>query len=186
MRHSNRKPFQCGGLKAYDQLLAVESHLQTRQQQLGSDPYLEELHLRVEKALQSSSELARSVRQAHTCLRQLEHYLAQVSLPTLAASSAQAQVQTSLSPQESLLEPCITLSICPSERPLAHQSDDTTLSPLITAPESDVELPNQEDITGAPPSEVLPLLSQAPNCPFAAGADGATMAKVSPTQLHPR
>ena len=159
LSHANRKPFQCGGLKAYEQLLAVESHLHTRQQQLGSDPYLEELHLRVKTALQSSSELARSVRQAHTCLRQLEHYLAQVSLPTLAPSSAQAQVQTSLSPQEYPLEPCVTLSICPSERPLAHQSDDTTLSPLIAAPESDVELSNQEDITLAPPSEALPLLS---------------------------
>lgn len=38
LSHANRKPFQCGGLKAYDQLLAVEAHLHTRQQQLGSDP----------------------------------------------------------------------------------------------------------------------------------------------------
>ncbi len=80
LSHSNRKPFQCGGLKAYDQLIAVEAHLHTRQQQLGTDPYLAQLHRRVKAALQSSSELAGSVRQAHTCLRQLEHYLAQVTL----------------------------------------------------------------------------------------------------------
>ena len=159
MSHSNRKPFQCGGLKAYDQLIAVEAHLHTRQQQLGTDPYLEELHHRVKDALQSSSELANSIRQSHTCLRQLEHYLAQVSLPTLAESSARAQVQTSLSPLEYPLAPCVTLSVCPSELSLAHQSDDTTLPSLLVAPVSDVELPNQEDITLAPPSEALPLLS---------------------------
>ena len=159
LSHSNRKPFQCGGLKAYDQLIAVEAHLHTRQQQLGTDPYLEELHYRVKAALQSSSELANSLRQSHICLRQLEHYLAQVSLPTLAASSARAQVQTSLSQLESPLEPCATLSICPTELPLTHPSDDTTLPSLLVAPTSDVELPNQEVITLAPPSEALPLLS---------------------------
>jgi len=103
LSHSNRKPFQCGGLKAYEQLIAVEAHLHTRQQQLGTDPYLAKLHRRVKVAVQSSSELAGSVRQAHTCLRQLEHYLAQVTLPTLPSSSAKAQGQNSL--PESNVEP---------------------------------------------------------------------------------
>ncbi len=110
-------------------------------------------------ALQSSSELASSVRQAHTCLRQLEHYLAQVSLPTLPDNSAQVQVQTSLSHLESPLEQCVMLSICPTELSLTPPNDDTTLSSLLAAPESKVELPNQEDTTLAPPSEALPFLS---------------------------
>ena len=151
LSHSNRKPFQCGGLKAYDQLIAVEAHLHTRQQQLGTDPYLAQLHRRVKAALQSSSELAGSVRQAHTCLRQLEHYLAQVTLPTLPSSSAKAQAPTS--------EGCVTTPTCHSEPTLAPQSDDQQLTPIVAAPERDVEPQNQEDKTLAPPSEDLPIPS---------------------------
>ena len=55
LSHSNRRPFQCGGLKAYDQLIAVEAHLHSRQQKLGTDPYLAQLHCRVKAALRSSS-----------------------------------------------------------------------------------------------------------------------------------
>lgn len=128
LSHSNRKPFQCGGLKAYDQLIAVEAHLHTRQQQLGTDPYLAQLHHRVKAALQSSSELAGSVRQAHTCLRQLEHYLAQVTLPTLPSSSAKPQGQNSLLNLESQLEGCVTTPNCHSEPPLAPKSDDLPLT----------------------------------------------------------
>ena len=159
LSHSNRKPFQCGGLKAYDQLLAVEAHLRSRQQKLGNDPYLAQLHCRVQAALQSSSELAGSVRQAHTCLRQLEHYLAQVTLPTLPSSSAQVQAQTSRPNLESPLGGCVSLSTCPSAPPLAHQSDDTTLPSLVVTPESYVEPQTQEYINLSPPTDALPILS---------------------------
>lgn len=159
MSHSNRRPFQCGGLQAYDQLIAIEEHLRTRRQQLGADPYLDELHRRVKEALPSSSELAASVRQAHTCLRQLEHYLVQVTLPPLPEHSPGAQQQTSLPKLESQLERCVTTPSCQSEPALVSQSDDPPLTPIVAAPESDVEPQNQEDTTLAPQSEALPIPS---------------------------
>ena len=34
---TENSPFQCGGLKANDQLIAVEAHLHSRQQKLGRE-----------------------------------------------------------------------------------------------------------------------------------------------------
>lgn len=153
MSHSNRKPFQCGGLKAYDQLIAIEKHLCSRQQQLGADPYLDELHRRLKVALPSASELAASVRQAHTCLRQLEHYLAQVTLPSLPGCSARAQAQTSLPNLESQVEGSAAPLTYQGEPTWESQSDDPPLTPVVSVQERDVKPQNQEDTTSAPQSK---------------------------------
>lgn len=159
MSHSNRKPFQAGGLKAYDQLIAIEAHLRSRQQQLGVDPYLEELHHRLKGALPSASERANSVRQAHTCLTRLEHYLAQVTLPSLPVSSTQAQAQTSPPNLQSPLEGSATTQIGPSESGWEPQIDHPPFTPSVGVQETDVKPQNQENTTLAPQSEVLPIPS---------------------------
>ena len=163
MSHSNRKPFQCGGLKAYDQLIAIEAHLRSRQQQLGADPYLDELHCRLKAALPSASELAASVRQAHTCLGQLEHYLAQVTLLSLPGCSARAQAQTSLPNLESQLAESAAPLTGQSDPTLEPQSDDPPLTPVVSVQKRDVKPQNQEDTTSAPQSKAaLAPQSKAP------------------------
>jgi len=154
LSHSNRKPFQSGGLKAYDQLIAIEAHLHTRQQQLGTDPYLAELHRRLKVALPSASELAASVRQAHTCLSRLEHYLAHVTLPPLPNRSTQTQAQTSLPNLELPVERSATPPTCQSELPLTPQSEVPPLTPVVVTQGSEVEPQTQENSTLAAQSEV--------------------------------
>jgi hypothetical protein len=77
LNRSSRKPFQCGGLRGYDQLVGVDLHLQERRRQRGPDAYLDQLHKRVQCALQSAASQADQVRQAHAFLKQVERYLAQ-------------------------------------------------------------------------------------------------------------
>ena len=43
LTRSSRKPFQCGGLQGYDQLVGINQHLSARRAQWGPDPYLDEL-----------------------------------------------------------------------------------------------------------------------------------------------
>jgi hypothetical protein len=77
LNRSSRKPFQCGGLRGYDQLVGIDLHLQERRMQRGPDAYLDQLHERVQSALRSAASQADQVRQTHAFLIQVEHYLAQ-------------------------------------------------------------------------------------------------------------
>lgn len=77
----SRKPFQCGGLRGYDQLLAIHQHLSARCAHGAADPYLAELQQRVQNAVEAAAPQAKSVRQAWTFLTQMEHYLAQTPRP---------------------------------------------------------------------------------------------------------
>ena len=77
LNRSSRKPFQCGGLRGYDQLVAIDRHLKQRHKAYGPDVYLEQLHKRVQNALQSAASQANQVRQMHALLIQVERYLAQ-------------------------------------------------------------------------------------------------------------
>jgi len=82
LTRSSRKPFQCGGLQGYDQLVGISQHLSARRAQWGPDPYLDELQQRVQVAVEAASQ-AEEVRQAWTFLTQAEHYLAQIPRPAL-------------------------------------------------------------------------------------------------------
>jgi hypothetical protein len=76
LNRSSRKPFQCGGLRGYDQLVGIDLHLQERRMQRGPDAYLDQLHERVQNALRSAMSQADQVRQTHAFLIQVERYLA--------------------------------------------------------------------------------------------------------------
>ncbi len=86
LSRSNRKPFQCGGLQGYDQLLGIARHLRWRYVRYGPDPYLDELQQRVSLALEAAHDQAEAVRQAHSFLVEVERCLAEVPLPTLTTS----------------------------------------------------------------------------------------------------
>jgi hypothetical protein len=77
LNRSSRKPFQCGGLRGYEQLVSIDLHLQQRRMQHGADTYLDQLHERVQNALRSAASQADQVRQTHAFLVQVERYLAQ-------------------------------------------------------------------------------------------------------------
>jgi hypothetical protein len=77
LNRSSRKPFQCGGLRGYDQLVGIDLHLQERRIQRGPDAYLDQLHERVQNALRSAASQADQVRQTHAFLIRVERYLAQ-------------------------------------------------------------------------------------------------------------
>ena len=151
--------------------MAIEEHLQNRHQQYGADPYLDVLHHRVKEALPLSSELAASVRQAHTCIRQLEHYLAEVELPFLATHSEQVQEQSLRPNIESQLEVDNTAIMPQSEVDLAIKSDDQSLTPAALAQERDVEPHHQDDATLGAQSEALAI-------PSASETVGLTLAKI--------
>lgn len=74
----SRKPFRCGGLRGYDQLLGIYQYLSMREE---SDPYLDELRGRVQAALEATESQAEQVREARTFLTEVEHYLASVPRP---------------------------------------------------------------------------------------------------------
>jgi hypothetical protein len=79
----SRKPFQCGGLRGYDQLVGISQHLSQQRMQSGPDPYLDPLRHGVERALRATASQAEGVRQARTFLIQVEHYLAGLPRPSL-------------------------------------------------------------------------------------------------------
>jgi hypothetical protein len=83
LSRSSRKPFQCGGLQGYDQLVGISQHLSQRRMQSGPDPYLDQLHHDVQRALRATASRAEGVRQARTFLTQVEHYLADLPRPSL-------------------------------------------------------------------------------------------------------
>jgi hypothetical protein len=83
LERSSRKPFQCGGLQGYDQLANISQYLSKQRVQRGADPYLDQLQHRLQSALRSTASLAEEVRQAHSFLTQVEHYLAGVPRPSL-------------------------------------------------------------------------------------------------------
>jgi len=76
LNRSSRKPYQCGGLRGYDQLVGIDLHLQKRRMQCGPDAYLAQLHERVQNALRSAASQADQVRQTQAFLVQVERYLA--------------------------------------------------------------------------------------------------------------
>jgi hypothetical protein len=91
LNRPSRKPFQCGGLRGYDQLVGIERHLQQRVRK-GSDPYLNLLHDRVQRALAATVTEAEQVRQMHTFLTQVEHYLTEVPRPRIRTEKREAAV----------------------------------------------------------------------------------------------
>ena len=97
LNRSSRKPFQCGGLRGYDQLVGIDLHLQERRMRHGPDPYLDQLHERVQSALRSAASQADQVRQTHAFLVQVEHYLAQVHCSGPKPGTAETNVSTSAS-----------------------------------------------------------------------------------------
>ena len=88
LNRSSRKPFQCGGLRGYDQLLAIKQHLQQRLRG-GPDPYLLLLHDQVQHAVTVTATQAEQVRQMHTFLTQVEHYLAEAPRPSVGTDPCQ-------------------------------------------------------------------------------------------------
>jgi hypothetical protein len=95
LNRSSRKPFQCGGLRGYDQLVGIEQHLQQQCTRLGHDPYLNLLHDRIQSALASTVSQAEQVRQMHTFLMRVEHYLAEVPRPSTRTGKRETAVPTS-------------------------------------------------------------------------------------------
>lgn len=79
----SRKPFKCGGLRGYDQLVGINQHLSARRARWGPDPYLDELQQQVQVAVKAAASQVKAVRQAWTFLTQVERYLAQVPRPAL-------------------------------------------------------------------------------------------------------
>jgi hypothetical protein len=92
LKRTSRKPFQCGGLQGYDQLVGISQHLSNRRVQSGADPYQDQLQRCVQSALRSTASLAEEVRQTHTFLTQVEHYLAGVPLPSLKADAQETHL----------------------------------------------------------------------------------------------
>ena len=84
---SSRKPFQCGGLQGYSQLVGIEQHLQQRVRS-SHDPYLALLHERVQRALASTATQAEQLGQTHAFLLSVEHYLATAPCPSTQSDPA--------------------------------------------------------------------------------------------------
>jgi hypothetical protein len=89
LSRSSRKPFQCGGLQGYDQLVGISQHLSQRRMQSGPDPYLDQVHHDVQRALRATASQAEGVRQARTFLTEVEHYLAGLPRPSLQPDARQ-------------------------------------------------------------------------------------------------
>jgi hypothetical protein len=94
LSRSSRKPFQCGGLRGYDQLVGIDLHLQERHMRHGSDAYLDQLHQRVQSALRSVASWADQVRQTRAFLIQVEHYLAQAHCSGPKPDTSETNVST--------------------------------------------------------------------------------------------
>lgn len=93
-RHlGSRKPFQCGGLRGYDQLQSIAEHLAARQAEQGLDSYLSKLQVCVQQAVEQARPLADDVRQAQGWIVRIERLLADepVTDGTQPASAIQRQ-----------------------------------------------------------------------------------------------
>jgi len=95
LRRTSRKPFQCGGLQGYDQLVGISKHLSQRRAQSGPDSYLDQIHHNVQRALREAASQAEGVRQARTFLTQVEHYLAGLPRPSLETDAQQTDLSIS-------------------------------------------------------------------------------------------
>ena len=93
LNRSSRKPFQCGGLQGYIQLVDIERHLQQRIRR-GNDPYLTLLHERVQQALASTVTQAEQLCQTHAFLLSVERYLATAPCPGSQSDPPEASVPT--------------------------------------------------------------------------------------------
>jgi len=89
---SSRKPFQCGGLQGYDQLVGIDQYLSQRRLQGSPDPYLDQLHGCVQSAVRATASRAQGVHQARACLTEMECYLAEASRPSLGADAQETHV----------------------------------------------------------------------------------------------
>lgn len=92
LSRSSRKPFQCGGLQGYDQLVGIDQYLSQRHLKSGPDPYLDQLHGYVQSALRATASQAEQVRQARAFLTEVEHYLAEVPRPGLEADTLKSDL----------------------------------------------------------------------------------------------
>lgn len=88
---SSRKPFQCGGLQGYDQLVGIDQYLSQRRLKGSPDPYLDQLQSCVQSALRATASRAQGVRQAHACLTEMECHLAEASRPSLRGGPRETQ-----------------------------------------------------------------------------------------------
>jgi hypothetical protein len=87
----SRKPFQCGGLQGYDQLVGIEQYLSQRRLKGSPDPYLDQLHGCVQSALGATASRTQGVRQARACLTEVERYLSEASRPSLGVDPRETQ-----------------------------------------------------------------------------------------------
>jgi hypothetical protein len=104
LRRPSRKPYQCGGLQGYDQLVGISQHLSQRRQQSGLDSYLDRLHHCVQIAVKATASQAEGVRQVRAFLTEVEHYLAEVPRPSLEAEAQKtgSSIQDSKAVQQAL------------------------------------------------------------------------------------
>jgi hypothetical protein len=123
LSRSSRKPFQCGGLQGYDQLVGISQHLSQRRTQSGPDPYLDQVHHDVQCALRATASQAEGVRQARTFLTQVEHYLAGLPRPSLELDAQQTclSISDSRTVQRKLEEMIADLAQQPNIRPLTRR-----------------------------------------------------------------
>jgi len=91
----SRTPFQCGGLQGYDQLVGIDQHLSQHALHGGPDPYLEQVHGYVQRALRATTSQALGVRQELACLTAMDHYLAEAPRPSLETDAQEALVSLS-------------------------------------------------------------------------------------------
>jgi len=89
---SSRKPFQFGGLQGYDQLVGIDQYLSQRRLKGSPDPYLDQLHGCVQRALTATVSQAQGIRQARACLREMECHLARAPLPSLGVGPWETQL----------------------------------------------------------------------------------------------
>lgn len=87
----SRKPFRCGGLQGYDQLVGIEQYLSQQRLKGSLDPYLDQLHGCVQRALEATASRAQGVRQARACLTEMECYLAEASRPSMGGDPRETQ-----------------------------------------------------------------------------------------------
>ena len=127
LNRSSRTPFQCGGLRGYDQLVGINLHLQERRMQRGPDAYLDQLHERVQNALRSATSQADQVRQTHAFLVKVERYLAQAHCSGPKPDTSETNVSTPHSETvrqelEKMASDLVQRSkICPLARRLARR-----------------------------------------------------------------
>jgi len=125
LHRSSRKPFQCGGLQGYDQLVSISQYLSQRHMQSGLDPYLERLHHGVQRAVSATASQAEDVRQARAFLMEVEHYLAEVPRPSLEAEVQKtgSSIQGSKTVQQELEKMFADRVQQPYVRPLMRRLD---------------------------------------------------------------